>query len=534
MKISKYLLLAVLFSPLFTSCADYNEQSVDALETGTADFTKYVAVGNSLAAGFQSNALYPEGQAYSYPNFLAQTFRVSSFAQPAIGNGYGDRVDIADLSNPLAPVTTITSLSPGVLPTQPAGGYQNLGIPGAILDDYLGGVRSDAGGNTVDTYLQRLTGSNGPAYAYVLGTSGKTISAYLKEQNPTFVSFWLGNNDILGYVTSGGLRPFTSPTAFAASYASSISDILSSNANMKMAVANIPGVTSIPFATYVGPIAKQLLTASLPPSVTSIYASATFYNGVAQLGMAENKFPYAGIPLANLDKPDSAMVLITGQAALGWIGASSAVPGDAAKVTAITNYWKGFIVAATAGTANAIPASVAGAMDNATLAATMKQLITGLYMQTFLVDAPTASAALTARGFDVNFAQPFGLHPHNPIPNQFILDKNEISIAKTVTGLFNGAISQVVAANTAKIAFVDMNGIFKGIVTAGSVTANGVTLRPALGSLFSFDGVHPSNRGHGILTNEIIKAINAKFNSNLPPLMISRIPLGYTVNQNPS
>lgn len=534
MKFSKLFFYSVLGFSILSSCTDYNDHSIEALETGSADFTKYVAVGNSLAAGFQSNALYPQGQAYSYPNQLAQVFRVSSFAQPAIGNGYGTRVDLLDISNPLAPVTTTTTLSPNVLPTQPAGGYQNLGIPGAVLDDYLGGIRYSASGSTIDTYLQRLTGDNAGPYAFVLGTTGKTISTYLKEQNPTFVSFWLGNNDILGYVTSGGLRPFTSPTTFATSYAAAIADILAIDADLKMVTANIPGVTSIPFATYVGPVAKASLTAALPSSVTNVYAQATFYNTVTQLGMKENKFPYAAVPLANLDKKDSVMVLLTAQTALGWIGASSAVPADAAKVTAITGYWKNFIVTATKGTSSEIPASVANAMDNATLAATLKQLTIGLYMQTFLVDEATARAELTTRGFDFNFAQPFGLHPHNPIPNQFILDKNEINIAKTVTGLFNGAIAQITTANAARVALVDVNKVFGDIVTAGFVTQNGVTLAPRLGSLFSFDGVHPSNRGHAIVANEFINVINTKFGAKFQKINVALVPTGYTLANDPS
>ncbi|HYE80337.1 MAG TPA: G-D-S-L family lipolytic protein, partial [bacterium] len=41
---------------------------------GSADFTRYVAVGNSLTAGFGDNGLYREGQLNSYPNILAQQF----------------------------------------------------------------------------------------------------------------------------------------------------------------------------------------------------------------------------------------------------------------------------------------------------------------------------------------------------------------------------------------------------------------------------------------------------------------------------
>ena len=41
---------------------------------GSADFTKYVAVGNSLTAGFADGGLYRDGQLNSYPSILAGQF----------------------------------------------------------------------------------------------------------------------------------------------------------------------------------------------------------------------------------------------------------------------------------------------------------------------------------------------------------------------------------------------------------------------------------------------------------------------------
>ncbi len=46
----------------------------DAYTNGEADFSNYVALGNSLTAGYADNALYITGQENSYPNILAQQF----------------------------------------------------------------------------------------------------------------------------------------------------------------------------------------------------------------------------------------------------------------------------------------------------------------------------------------------------------------------------------------------------------------------------------------------------------------------------
>jgi lysophospholipase L1-like esterase len=56
-----------------------------------------------------------------------------------------------------------------------------------------------------------------------------------------------------------------------------------------------------------------------------------------------------------------------------------------------------------------------------------------------------------------------------------------------------------------------------GLTSASGITANGFTLKSTYvtGGAFSLDGVHPSPRGYALIANEFIKAINAKYGSNL-------------------
>jgi hypothetical protein len=64
---------------------------------GTADFTRYIAVGNSLTAGYADGGLYLEGQQNSYPSIIAKQMALvggGKFTQPlfteaqANGSGY--------------------------------------------------------------------------------------------------------------------------------------------------------------------------------------------------------------------------------------------------------------------------------------------------------------------------------------------------------------------------------------------------------------------------------------------------------------
>ena len=75
-----------------------------------------------------------------------------------------------------------------------------------------------------------------------------------KALHPTFITLWIGSNDVLGFATSGGFSPNapTSPVQFAALYHMLADSIASLGA--KVAVANIPNVTDIPFFTTVGPM----------------------------------------------------------------------------------------------------------------------------------------------------------------------------------------------------------------------------------------------------------------------------------------
>ncbi|MEQ9208897.1 MAG: hypothetical protein RLN96_03495, partial [Pseudomonadales bacterium] len=61
---------------------------------GSADFSKFIAIGNSFVAGVQGGALFTEGQNNSLPAIMATQFAVSgvgggAFVQPSINATLG-------------------------------------------------------------------------------------------------------------------------------------------------------------------------------------------------------------------------------------------------------------------------------------------------------------------------------------------------------------------------------------------------------------------------------------------------------------
>src|SRR6056297_3359888 len=74
--------------PEFKDSVEDNE----VYSVGEADFSNYVALGNSLTAGYADNALYVQGQENSYPNILAGQFELvegGDFTQPLMADNLG-------------------------------------------------------------------------------------------------------------------------------------------------------------------------------------------------------------------------------------------------------------------------------------------------------------------------------------------------------------------------------------------------------------------------------------------------------------
>jgi hypothetical protein len=124
----------------------------------------------------------------------------------------------------------------------------------------------------------------------------------------------------------------------------------------------------------------------------------------------------------------------------------------------------------------------------------------------------------------IDTTKPFGFHPQNPWPDALALDAGEIATAQAATAAFNGAIAAKISGN-ARITLADGNALLNELKAHGYM-ASGVkfTCDYVAGGFFSLDGVHPASRGNGIIANLFIKAINAKWGTNIPYVDVSAIP----------
>ena len=189
------------------------ELDVPEASAGSANFSKYVSVGNSLTAGYSDKGLYREGQENSFPAILAQQFALAgggAFSQPLFsdaqrnGSGYLRLRGFANPQTPIIELDTVTSVAftgPNLISGERQlakyqGPINNYGVPGmSVL------ASTTPAYSMLNNFFERLVENPG------------TVS-YLKfigESDPTFFTSWLGNNDVLTYATAGGTESPSNP-----------------------------------------------------------------------------------------------------------------------------------------------------------------------------------------------------------------------------------------------------------------------------------------------------------------------------------
>jgi len=229
--------------------------SIDTVtpDKGTADFSRYIAVGDSYTAGFADGGLYLEGQRNSIPEMLAaqlQNVGGGEFATPffteaqANGSGYLKLTGFNPNGTPIiAPETTNLAVRgqvaiPGfgdvTLYTKHTGAINNYGVPGLKSIH----VNLAPYGN-LNGYYERLLPGNA-------GTNNTAYLDFVTAEPFTFFSLWLGYYDIAGYANSGGTGDVPTPAAtFSALYNGTVNKLVESGA--KGVVATVPDLVNLPY-----------------------------------------------------------------------------------------------------------------------------------------------------------------------------------------------------------------------------------------------------------------------------------------------
>lgn len=181
------------------SCLDHADLIVAPEPTGLMD--RYVALGNSITASFQSDGIHAELQNQAYPVLLARkanvSFGVPEMAYPGCP---------PPLTGPLSADRLGDEICAGrVLPFPER--VQNLAVPGATVGHALARAGTGSGLDLM-----------------ILGNQSQVEA--MRAARPTIVSAWLGNNDALRAALRGDPALLTPLADFRAAYDQLVTAIL--------------------------------------------------------------------------------------------------------------------------------------------------------------------------------------------------------------------------------------------------------------------------------------------------------------------
>lgn len=517
----KWLLIPILM--VFVACDSDDDSAgaeveVVALTDGEADFSNYVAVGNSLTAGFTDNALFIAAQQNSLPNILSSKFELAGggeFTQPLMHDNIGGLIMGSTVIQPPRlyfyndPSNSANS-RPMVLGTDPdddtpemptteastvlEGPFNNMGVPGAKSFHLL----SNSYGNPAGLLTDPPTSN--PYYVRMASTTDATILGDAVVQVPTFFTLWIGANDVLSYAISGGVGVYqegngnpgtydpddiTDSNVFTGTYKSLVQALTSGGA--KGVVANIPDIKVLPHFTTVPYAPLDPENEGFKPLIPTL--NETF-------GQLNQVFTALGVPERSIVfETDAASAVVVKDESLTDLSSqiSAALQGGGLDPNTATIY-------------GTLYGQARQANENDLLVLPSSSIIGQVNADAYAMLTGMGVPAETAGQLSVNGVT-------FPLEDKWVLTPEEQENIATATGLYNATIKQVAEDNN--LAFVDAHNIMN-LVAASGYGSHGFILEAnlATGGAFSLDGVHPTARGNALLANEFLKAIDVQYGSN--------------------
>lgn len=501
---------------------------------GSADFTKFVSVGNSYVAGMQAYSLFTESQANSIPSIMAKQFvsvgGSSTFNQPDISsvNGFNPVLSVFASPTDQVPAYTLGRMilydpdgsgprsaapspahfpgaaavtCPSAVPATPAlpAPYNTADYP----TDFTGlkSALNNFGVPLVYTQQFYVDATSGPAVAKNLNPaysvffsrfctakspsgaqgSGSTIIGDAKAAAGSFYMIWMGFDDVLLYAATGadgvstGTFPMTASGTFATNYNTALG-LLTTGNSFKGVVGNIPDFTSLPYF-YTVPWNTISLDAATASTLTTNLANN--YNAILDAAVSASV-----ITASERDKRK-----------LAYKAGSNGVLLTDEDLTDLTAFMNG------AGASALVPYAKARQASS-----------------TDLIPLAAGSILGTCNGGNPNAV--WGVS--YPVTDQYALTAAETTSILSTTAAYNSAITAAVATvngSSTRLVIADVRKALNDFVTAKAIVSNGVTITPSFApptGAWSEDGLHFNNRGNAFAANVFINAINTGFSAVIP------------------
>jgi hypothetical protein len=283
----QYLYILFLL-PLLLACKP--KAPTHVVDAGTADFTKFIAIGDGHTAGYMDDGLSLDGQKNSLGAILQQQLIMAG--APAIEMPWMSDQNIGLNVNGLSRLILgyktdcqgISSLSPVRVSLQgetsafsssaynPSKKYSNFGVPGLRMIDMVSTAFGNINLPQHNAFFARMSKDQ-----FNLPGSGNYSSV---QENifdggyPTFCSIYLGIEDVLPYARSGATQHPMSPLAGfpGVGFEESLTQLCEqlSSQNVKAVIATIPNISDWPFFNTI-PYNGLTLDAEKAASLNQIY-----------------------------------------------------------------------------------------------------------------------------------------------------------------------------------------------------------------------------------------------------------------------
>ena len=214
---------------------------------GKADFTTFVALGDSFGVGVSNVGANITHQRFSWPAVIA---RQVGLRTDCIGFDAPNCFQIPYISEPgVLPELQLISLSPFTIALKPGLGspinsglqrpFNDLSIDGAEIADAL---QVDGDGNEAFS-----------APIVLRGLGSMTDQAL--RLNPTFIAIWIGGDDAFNGVQGGKPSLMTPLADFTRDYNAVLDKLVKGAPNAGFVVGNLPtDIHGIPFVSVIRPV----------------------------------------------------------------------------------------------------------------------------------------------------------------------------------------------------------------------------------------------------------------------------------------
>lgn len=232
---------ALAVAAIVAGCSKISPIVAPGAKPGSVDLSRYMALGTSLAAGYESGGVVERHQPFSYANQFARL----------IGNTPFDRytIDQDGINTPgTGPLLNLISLSPLIIATNGhtmgtagnqalATDYHNLGVPSAVLFDV-----ADSSGYYLPSPIYHSA-----HFEWVVRHRGRILDAIARVQ-PTIMTFEYGANEILGPATNGTDNlGFFPPATWAGLLHGTLDAVQAVSPNTQVVMFDVPDPTDVPF-----------------------------------------------------------------------------------------------------------------------------------------------------------------------------------------------------------------------------------------------------------------------------------------------